>query len=112
MALVLLPAEIIPDGFKLLRHKVLISNHTRQLESFVSYFEKEWLNTFTPSMWSVNRSTYRTNNFAEGRERLYYDYKLYINKLLMPHFVCLAQNKRLLHVLFKTIQIFGDLSNA
>ncbi len=80
MALALLPIEIIPDGFKLLKHKVLVSNHTRQLEPFVSYFEKEWLNTFTPSTWSVNTNTWRTNNFAEGKMQFYYDSELYITE--------------------------------
>jgi hypothetical protein len=87
MALALLPIEIIPDGFKLLKHKVLVSNHTRQLEPFVSYFEKEWLNTFTPSTWSVNTNTWRTNNFAEGKMQFYYDSELYITEFLTSHFL-------------------------
>ncbi|CAF3880833.1 unnamed protein product, partial [Rotaria sp. Silwood1] len=79
MALALLPIEIIPDGFKLLQHKVLVSNHTRQLEPFVSYFEKEWLNTFTPSTWSVNTNTWRTNNFAEAQN------KRFSTRVIQPH---------------------------
>ena len=67
MALALLPIEYISNGFNILKQKVSVSETTRQLDPFVSYFEGEWLNTFKPSSWSANTNTWRTNNFAKGK---------------------------------------------
>ena len=55
MALALLPVDHIHEGYELLKQKTLICDHKEQLESFVSYFNNEWINGFHPSTWSVNR---------------------------------------------------------
>lgn len=67
MALALLPVDEISNGFNVLKQKVTQCHAARQLEPFVTYFEDEWLGTFKPSSWSVSSSTWRTNNFAEGK---------------------------------------------
>ncbi|CAF1061346.1 unnamed protein product [Adineta steineri] len=79
MALALLPVQYILDGFSILKQKVSVSQATRQLEPFVSYFEGEWLNTFTPSSWSVNTNSWRTNNFAEAQN------KRFSSRVVQPH---------------------------
>lgn len=67
MALALLPMDRIQEGFELVKQNVLASPHSQELGLFVAYFEKEWFQSFTPSDWSVNKKTWRTNNFAEGK---------------------------------------------
>jgi hypothetical protein len=67
MALALLPADKISEGFSVLKQTVADCRAARQLEPFVSYFENEWFGTFKPSSWSVNTNNWRTNNFAEGK---------------------------------------------
>lgn len=67
MGLALLPTDLIYEGFEILKEKVQCSSKKDQLEIFVSYFQKQWIQQCKPSMWCVNKSTWRTNNFAEGR---------------------------------------------
>lgn len=67
MGLALLPIDHIQEGYEILKQRVKISSQAKQLNAFVSYFEREWMHTFKPSTWSVNKSTWRTNNHAEGK---------------------------------------------
>ena len=67
MTLALLPIDVIREAFEILKKKVANCAQSNQLQVFVSYFQNEWLNYFKPSMWSVSNSTWRTNNFAEGK---------------------------------------------
>ena len=73
IALALLPIEMIPDGFELLKKKVQESPQAHQLKEFLIYFRKQWLNHFKPTIWSVCDSNWRTNNFAEGEKQLHDD---------------------------------------
>ncbi|CAF1506816.1 unnamed protein product, partial [Didymodactylos carnosus] len=57
MDLALLPIDRVHEGYEILKQRVTTSSHTKQLDTFVSYFENEWLNVFKPSSWSVNQST-------------------------------------------------------
>jgi hypothetical protein len=67
MALALLPIDRIYKGFELLKQKILVCAHRQELETFISYFENEWLNSFHPSTWCVSKKKWRKNNFAEGK---------------------------------------------
>ena len=66
MALALLPTSCIHEGFMVLKQKSLTTTYKEEIRPFVSYFENEWFHRFDPSTWSVNKKTWRTNNFAEG----------------------------------------------
>jgi len=66
MGLALLPADQIQPAIELLKKKIRDSPESKQMEIFFSYFKKQWLNSFNPTLWSVNESTWRTNNVAEG----------------------------------------------
>ena len=74
MGLALLPTNRIGDAFKILKEKIKTSRQQNQLEPFVSYFKNEWIDYFKPPMWCVSNSTWRTNNFAEGKMILHYHY--------------------------------------
>jgi len=67
MALALLPVHRIEEALAVLKTKAAASPHAKELKPFVSYFNKEWMNTFEPSTWSVCDKTWRTNNYAEGK---------------------------------------------
>ncbi|CAF5192661.1 unnamed protein product, partial [Rotaria magnacalcarata] len=54
-------------GYEILKQRVTISSQAKQLNAIVSYFEHEWMHVFKPSTWSVNKSTWRTNNHADGK---------------------------------------------
>ncbi|CAF3439482.1 unnamed protein product, partial [Rotaria sp. Silwood2] len=79
MALALLPIEIIPEGYELLKKQIKVSPQAQQLKMFAIYFENEWLNKFKPSTWSVSNSTWRTNNFAEAQNRRFF------SRVVQPH---------------------------
>ena len=55
MALALLSIDRIYRGFELFKRRIIVSDHRQQLETFVSYFENEWMHNFHPSQWSVSR---------------------------------------------------------
>ncbi|CAF4415714.1 unnamed protein product [Rotaria magnacalcarata] len=67
MGLALLPIDRIYEGYEILKQRVTTSSQAKQLNAFVSYFEHEWMHVFKPTTWSVNKSTWRTNNHAEGK---------------------------------------------
>ncbi|CAF0958882.1 unnamed protein product, partial [Didymodactylos carnosus] len=79
MGLALLPIDRVHEGYEILKQRVTTSSHTKQLDTFVSYFENEWLNVFKPSTWSVNKSTWRTNNHAEAQNRRFF------TRVIQPH---------------------------
>ncbi|CAF2107924.1 unnamed protein product [Rotaria magnacalcarata] len=79
MALALLPIDIIPNGYELLKKEVHVSPQAEQLKIFAVYFESEWLNSFKPSTWSVSNSTWRTNNFSEAQNRRFF------TRVVQPH---------------------------
>ncbi|CAM4979800.1 unnamed protein product [Rotaria socialis] len=79
MALALLPAYVIHEAYEVLKQKVANSSQGNQLEKFVLYFQKEWIDHFKPSMWCVNKSTWRTNNFAEAQN------KRFFSRVVQPH---------------------------
>ena len=66
MSLALLPIDRIQEGFELLKRNSLLCTWQQELKPFVSYFENEWMHHFQPSMWSVDKKKWRTNNHAEG----------------------------------------------
>jgi hypothetical protein len=95
MALALLPIDRIDEGFQLLKHKILAADHKDQLQLFVSYFEKEWMQNCPPSTWSVGGKRWRTNNHAEGESLIFYSFAM----KLLTNLHCLllsflAQNRR------------------
>ena len=93
MALALLPTNLILDGFNLLNDKVELCPQAEQLRVFVNYFEHEWLNNFKPSTWSVSKSNWRTNNFAEGGCLAGFSSKV-LAFILPALTLVLAQNRR------------------
>jgi hypothetical protein len=68
MSLAVLPMDRIQKGLELLKRNSLASTWKQQLTPFVLYFENEWIHYFQPSMWSVDKKKWRTNNHAEGKD--------------------------------------------
>ncbi|CAF3730827.1 unnamed protein product [Rotaria socialis] len=79
MGLALLPIDRIYEGYEILKQRVTTSSQAKQLNAFVSYFEHEWMHVFKPSTWSVNKSTWRTNNHAEAQN------KRILTRVVQPH---------------------------
>ncbi|CAF5008684.1 unnamed protein product, partial [Rotaria sp. Silwood1] len=65
ICLAILPIDRINEGYAILKQKVEVSLQAIELIPFIIYFENEWMNVFKPSTWSVGKSTWRTNNYAE-----------------------------------------------
>ena len=109
MGLALLPIDRIQEEYKILKQRVTTSSQAKQLDAFVSYFEHEWMHVFKPSVWSVNKNTWRTNNHAVGKTvfsdsfNISLRINLYYSILIFQHKINVY-----LHVLFSRIHIYGD----
>lgn len=64
----LLPKKLIKEGFHLIKH-VILNEKTKEMEHFLNYYEKTWLDTFKPDAFSVYGQKHRTNNVSERHNR-------------------------------------------
>lgn len=69
IALALLPADKIRDQFKTLKLELLKADSKKWLP-FINYYERTWLNGYTPEVFSVFGAKVRTNNAIEAYHRV------------------------------------------
>lgn len=73
IALAFLPADQIKVHFQILKKEVM-SIDPKKWKRFVDYYEKTWLNGFTPEIYSCYGHVVRTNNSIEAYHRVLNSY--------------------------------------
>ncbi|XP_034935376.1 uncharacterized protein [Chelonus insularis] len=71
LALALLPPEKIQDAFEWLTINMpdVIQNH-QEFQSFIKYYQNQWIRRTNPQVFSVFKKNIRTNNYSEAYNRV------------------------------------------